>query len=73
MNPFVLILAILGALWGLGIYLGYIHGVGKTFKKTPESVSAQSTRTKNQQHEAAQEARDRQQQLMDKLRDQSRN
>ena len=76
MNATVLILCVISGLGALGIYFGYLNGTGKMFQKTPESISAQSTRTKNQQHQAAQDAHARQRQLMDdmrqKIRDNSR-
>ena len=64
----VLILCIIGGLWVLGLFLGYITGMGKTFRKTPDTISIQSTRTKNQQHQAAQDTQDKQQQLMDDMK-----
>jgi len=75
MNVTVLILCLIGGLWGLGLFFGYVTGMGKTFQKTPDSISIQSARSKKQQHQTAEDTQTKQQQLMDdmkqKIRDNS--
>lgn len=68
MQFFLLILGVVGALWGLTIFLGFVTGVGKTFQKTPDSVSVQSEQLKDQGQQSAEDARIRQKELMDSLK-----
>ncbi len=64
----LIVLAVVGTLWGLAIFLGVVTGVGKTFQKTPESVSVQSEKIKNKSQQSAEDARIRQKELMDSLK-----
>ncbi len=68
MNYVIIILCIVGGLWGLSIFLGFVGGMSKSFKNTPSSVSAQSEKTRKQQQETAEETRLKQRQLMEDMK-----
>ncbi|MBI4309566.1 MAG: hypothetical protein HY591_04470, partial [Candidatus Omnitrophica bacterium] len=55
-------------IWALGIFFGYVGGIGKNFKSTPPSIAAQSAQIKEQQRQATENARLKQQELMDAMK-----
>ena len=68
MNFIIIIVCLIGGIWALGIFSGYVTGLGKSFKNTPTSIAAQSAKIKDQQRQATQDARMKQQELMDEMK-----
>ena len=67
MNLTVIILCIVGGLWVLGVFVGYIGSMGKSFQKNP-ATALQSSTIKKKQSETAEETRLKQQEYMDSIK-----
>ena len=64
----IIILCVIGGLWALGIFSGYLTSLGKNFKNTPSSIASQAATVMDQQHRAAEDARAKQQELMEAMK-----
>ena len=68
MNSMLIVLAVLIGLWTFGIVLGYVAGIGKSFKNTTPEISAQADHIKTQQRNNNEAAHLKQKQLMDSMK-----
>jgi len=72
-NIYVLLLVIAGLLWGAGIFLGFVSGVGKGFQNQPSIDSSESQKLKQKQDQIIDDAEYQRKQFMDdykqKMRD----
>jgi hypothetical protein len=68
MNATVIIVCVLGGLLALGLFSSFVTGLGKTFKSQPSSSSLKSSQIKEKQRQTSEDAREKQQQLMDSIK-----
>ncbi len=61
----IIILAVAG-LWAIGIFLGVIGGVSKTFTHAPAGMD--STSVKSQEQQIIDDTKDKQQKMMDDMK-----
>jgi hypothetical protein len=66
MNMGIIILIVVAALWGLGIFFGAIGGLSKVFTRTPTAVDSSST--KDRQEQFIDDTQQKQKQMMDDLK-----
>ena len=62
-----LILAFVGGLWCMGMFWGYLTGLGKSFK-APPAATIPSSHIKSKQRESVEDAQERHRKLMDDLK-----
>ena len=67
MNFTWLILGLIGGLWCIGIFWGYLTGMGKSFR-SPSTNSIQSSQLKLKQRQAIEDIEERRQKLMEDLK-----
>ena len=61
----IIVIAIVG-LWGLGIFLGIIGGLSKTFTHVPAPIDSSSIQSQEQQ--TTEQAKEKEQKLMDDMK-----
>jgi hypothetical protein len=66
MNLGIIIIIVIAALWGLGMFFGVIGGFSKTFSPTPVAMDSSSSKTKEQQ--IVDDTKQKQQQMMDDIK-----
>jgi hypothetical protein len=66
MNLGIIILVVIGGIWALGLFLGAIGGLSKTFTPTPTSA-IDSSAVKSQQQQTIDDTEEKRQQLMDEM------
>lgn len=66
MNMGIIIVIAIAGLWALGIFLGLIGGLSKTFTHTPAAIDSSSIKSREQQTIEDTEAK--RQKLMDDMR-----
>ena len=66
MNAGIILLIAVGIIWVLGIFLGAIGGLSKTFKTTPTMIDSSSI--KSQQQQTIADTEEKRQKLMDDMK-----
>jgi len=66
MNIVIILLIAIAGLWALGIFLGVVGGLSKTFTNTTPAIDSSSTKSKEEQ--TIQQTEEKRQKLMDDLK-----
>ena len=66
MNMGIIIVIAIAGIWALGVFLGAIGGLSKTFTHNPAAMD--STEIKTQEQKTIQDTQDKQQKLMDDMK-----
>lgn len=64
-NLYGLLLIIVGILWGIGLFWGYITGLQKSFKSDKQMEALDSSKIKRKQKSIAQDAEEKRKQMME--------
>ena len=66
MNIGIIIVIAVAGLWALGIFLGAIGGLSKTFTHIPATIDSSSV--KSQEQQTAEQTKEKEQKLMDDMK-----
>jgi hypothetical protein len=66
MNIGIIIFIAIAGLWALGIFLGLIGGLSKTFSHVPAAIDSSSVKSKEQQ--TTDQTKEKEQKLMDDIK-----
>ena len=67
MNMGIIIVIAIAGLWALGVFLGVIGGLSKTFTHTPATLDSSSI--KSQEHQTIEDTEAKRQKMMDDMKE----